>query len=488
MSVLKLDAAFRKQWADAGVAPAEPAADLAIARRLALGLTGTVPSLEELRQFEALAPADRLPWYVDHLLADRRFDDYLAERLARAAVGTEDGPFILFRRRRMVAWLSDQLREHRPYDALVRDLIAGTGLWTNHPATNFISVTSQADKDNQPDPIRLAGRVSRAFLGLRIDCAQCHDHPFANWTQGDFEGLAAFFGQTHVGLKGITDGDGEYKVEDRRTRAERTVAPKVPSHEDLLPADGARRQRLAEWVTHKKNPYFARAIANRTWALLTGKPLVDPVDNIPAEGFPPALQVLADDFAAHDYDLRRLIRVIAFSQAFRLDSASAKAIGDTEEAAWAVFPLTRLRPEQVAGGVLQASQVATLGSDSHILVRLIRFGSQNDFVTRYGDTGDDEFVSRGGTIPQRLLLMNGELVRERTKDSPFNATGRIATMAKDDGHAIETAYLATLTRRPTPDEAAQFAKQLADTTFPRSQRVEDLYWALVNSTEFSWNH
>jgi hypothetical protein len=488
-SVAKLDAAFADRWAAAGLTPAGPADDLVVARRLALGLAGTVPSLEEVRQFEALPPGERLAWWVDHLLADRRAHDFLAERLARAAVGTEDGPFLLFRRRRFVTWLADQVGANRPYDDLVRELITGEGVWTGKPAANFVTATSQQDKENAPDPVRLAGRVTRAFLGLRLDCAECHDHPFAAWKQSDFEGFAAFFGQTHVTFRGVTDGGGEFTVEDRRTRQPRTPAPAVPSHAELLPADGTRRERLAAWVTHPRNPYFARAAVNRVWAVVTGRPLVEPVDNLEVDDPHPALAVLADDFAGHGFDLHRLVRVIAASRAAGLDGvAGSREPTAEDEKAWAVFPLTRLRPEQVAGGVAQAASVTTLDARTHILFRLIRSGEQNEFVTRYGDGGADEFDARGGTIPQRLLLMNGKLVRERIAGTPLNASARIGWMAADDRAAVEAAYLACLTRRPTPAEAEHFERRLADPELPREQRMEDLYWALVNSTEFSWNH
>ena len=488
-AVAAVDAAVRQKWDEGHLRPAAPAGDLLVARRIALGLMGTVPSLEEIRRLEALPLADRLPWWLDHVLHDRRFADYFGERLARAYVGTEDGPFILYRRRRFVTWLADQVAAGRPYDALVRDLIAGEGVWTDNPATNFVSVTAQPDKQNQPDPVRLAGRVTRAFLGLRLDCAQCHDHPFAKWTQADFQGFSAFFGQTRIGFTGVGDGPGEYEVEERRTKEKHVVPPAVPLAPELLPAAGTRRQQLAGWVTHPSNPYFARAAVNRVWAILTGRPLVEPVDNLEADGpAPPALRVLVNDFAAHGYDLRRLIRVIAASEAFRLDSAAAHDVGEAHEKAWAVFPLTRLRPEQVAGGVLQASQVRTIDADSHILLRLVRYGEQNEFVQRYGDAGEDEFDGRGGTIPQRLLLMNGKVVRERIGEGPFNAATRIAWLAPDDPRAVEVAYLAVLTRRPTPEEAAHFEQALANVELKHAQRLEDLYWALLNSTEFSWNH
>ena len=266
-----------------------------------------------------------------------------------------------------------------------------------------------------------------------------------------------------------------------------TVAPRVSYSPELLPDHGTRRQKLAEWVTHPQNKYFARAAVNRVWALLCGRPLVEPIDNLELDvPMPPALQILADDFAEHGYDLRRLIRVIASTEAYRLDSAGPGA--EEEEKAWAIFPLTRLRPEQVACGALQATSVATLGAESHVVFRLIRYGQRNEFVKRYGDSGEDEFDGRTGTIPQRLLLMNGRLVRERIQEGPFSAPTRIAWLAPDDQKAVEVAYLAALSRRPTAAEAAHFEATLADTRIKRSQRLEDLFWALINSTEFSWNH
>ena len=126
--------------------------------------------------------------------------------------------------------------------------------------------------------------------------------------------------------------------------------------------------------------------------------------------------------------------------------------------------MTRLRPEQVAGAVFQAASLTTLGPQSHWFVRLVSYTGRNDFVRRYGDTGEDEFDARGGTIPQRLLLMNGEIVREKIKDDFFTAATRIAELAPDDRKAVETAYLAVLTRRPTPEESAHFVGRLAGTT------------------------
>lgn len=494
--VARVDASFRQRWKEKGLAPTAPATDLTVARRLGLGLMGTIPSLEEVRQFEYLPPDERLPWWIDHVLKDQRFSEYLAERLARAYVGTEGGPFIFYRRRRFVTWLGDQITRNTPYDALVRQLITAHGLWTNEPATNFITVTVRPDSKNQPAPVRLAGRVTRAFLGLRLDCAECHNerneekeqHRARLWKQSEFRGLAAFFGQTHLGFTGIHDGKGEYLIDDRKSKGPRTIEPTVPFAEELLPGDGTRRERLAVWVTHPKNRYFARAAVNRVWALLFGRPLVTPIDNLETFAYvPPALDLLADDFAANGHDLRRLIRIIASTEAYRLDSGGDPEPTEAHETEWAAFPMSRLRPEQVAGGVIQASSVDTIDLQSHVFTRLTKIFNLRDFLDRYGDTGEDEFEGRGGTIPQRLLLLNGQLTRERIKDDLLTATGRIAASRLDDARTIEAAYLTVLTRRPTAEEVAHFEAVLKEPG-PRGKKVEDLFWALINSTEFSWNH
>jgi hypothetical protein len=489
-TVSAVDAAFQQEWQAQKLQPAPQASDLALARRLALGLAGTIPSLEEIRQLEYLPPGERLVWWTDHLLQDSRHHEYFAERLARAYVGTDFGSFFLYRRNRFVVWLTQQMAQNRPYNHLVRDLISTQGIWTNEPAVNFISVTLKEDNGNQPDPVQLAGRTARAFLALRLDCAECHNHPYRPWKQSEFRELTAFYGQTKLGFRGIYDDPkAEYKIDDKRTGENKVIAPAVPFGADWLPQHGSRRERLAAWVTDRRNPFFAKAIVNRVWALMTGRPLVSPVDNLEdEEAHPPALQILAEDFVTHHYDIRRLIHLIASTEVFRRDSAADHELTDAHEEAWAAFPLTRLRPEQVAGGIIQASYVSTVDSQSHFFIRISRFGQLNEFLKRYGDTGEDDFEGRGGTIPQRLLLMNGQLTRERIKEELLSASGRIAAHPLDDAKAVEVAYLTVLTRRPTPEETAHFTGLLAEPGSTRARKIEDLFWSLINSTEFSWNH
>src|SRR5262245_60595278 len=497
-ALARLDGEFRAQWPSKDLAATPPADDLTLARRLSLALVGTTPSLEEIRALEAVPQAKRLEWWTSHLLEDRRFADYWAERLARIYVGSDRGPFIVFRRRRFTLWLSEQLAGGTPYDEIVRRLISEEGLWTGKPATNFITATANPNEKNQPDPVRLAGRTARAFLGMRIDCLQCHDDKLGNilvgspgnihdGTQADFHQLAAFFGQTRISLVGVQQGDQQYQTKYLKAESEEVVPAKVPFGREIFDGHGGRREQLARWVTHPLNKPFARATVNRVWALVFGRPLVEPIDDIPLVGqYPPGMQLLADDFVAHGYDLPRLIRLVAASDAFRRDSRADFDITEKHEQAWAAFPLTRLRPEQVAGSLIQASSLTTLNGDAHILLQLAKFGQTREFVERYGDLGEDEFVGRGSTIPQRLLLMNGQLVKERTQPNPLvSASTRIAALGGPPEKQIEAAYLTILTRRPSGKELAHFTRRLADREGRNQpEALEDLYWTLVNSTEF----
>lgn len=520
--VVKLvDAEFAADWDEAGLQPAPLADDLMWIRRLSLGLTGTIPSLQEIRAFEKARvfhagskqpPDDRIQWWLSHLFEGRRTSDYLAERFARAFVGVENGPFLIYRRRRFVSWLSNQFHENRPYDKLVRSLITAEGLWTSDPEVNFVTVTvDQNDKKNKPNEVKLAVRVTRAFLGVRIDCVQCHDdHLGDRWRQEDFHQLASFFAGADMNLSGIRENrTNSYKFKYRRERGEKVVLPVVPFRPELLPESGEPRRRLAGWVTHPNNRAFARAAVNRIWALMFGRPLVEPIDEIPLKGpYPPGLETLADDLIQHSFDLQRLIRVIAATRVFGLDSRVSEGhtpLTAEHDQHWAAFALSRLRPEQVAGSIIQAASLTAIDPDSHILFRMARAIQQGEFIKRYGDIGEDEFYFQAGTISQRLMMMNGSLVHKRIEDDLVaNAAARILATAHDDETVVEATYLAVLGRRPSPEEARYFVGLLSQkgSTLPterakaqkkkqarsRKEKQEDLYWALINSTEFSWNH
>jgi hypothetical protein len=206
------------------------------------------------------------------------------------------------------------------------------------------------------------------------------------------------------------------------------------------------------------------------------------------------MEILAEDFISHGYDLHRLIRVIVSTREFQMSSQSADPshpVTTAAENAWAAFPVTRLRPEQMAGSVIQAASLSTIDSETHVLFRIKRDIDVANFVKRYGDSGEDSFDDGGGTIPQRLLLMNGNMITNNTSGNPFiNASTRISLLAPDNATAVEAAYLSIFTRRPTPAESNHFTALLssAKSRNSRSSALSDLYWTLMNATEFSWNH
>lgn len=491
--------------ATAGVETAERAGNLTIARRLSLALVGNGMSLEELRAFESKSTQEQLTWWTDYLLTDRRWADNFAERFSRALVGTDNGPFVLFRRRKLNAWLSEQLSSGVGYDKIVREMLSAEGLWTDTPPVNFVTATMDEANEGRGDPIRLAGRTSRALLAQRIDCVQCHDdfigslnfgssaHPVAG-TQEHFHCLAAFYAGTALAdpvFSGITDDGQPYRVKYLGDTEESEVKPAVPFSPELLPTEGKPRVRLAAWVTDPDNRAFGRATVNRVWGLMFSRPLVDPVDSIPLDmPVPKVLDTLADDWSKHGFQIARLVRMIADCDAFQRDSRTDFEVTEQHEQAWSVFPLTQLRPDQVVGNLLQASKLSAMDSSSSVFRRLEAYGSKQNFLQLFGDRGEDEFESEAVTIAQRLIMMNGELAANRTGvDLINNAVTRIATLVADDQRAIELIFLATFNRPPSASETAAFGKELSDKSGDERKRaLSDIAWAMVNSTEFSWNH
>lgn len=498
-----LNDAFQSDWEQARISPASSAPPLKIARRLSLGLSGSIPSVQEIRVLQQQPSHEQIHFWVSHLLRQKRTSDFLAERLARALVGVEDGPFLLYRRRRFVDWLSNEIFTARPYDEIVADLLNDDGIWTDSPAVNFYTrnIVPDVGKDDVPDPITLAGRTTRALIAMRLDCLQCHDD-FMNeiylgdannlraGVQADFHQLAAFFSETRNTFFGIRDVKNQtipYQYKLIGEQSESILEPAVPYASELLGSEGSLRQRLTHWVTHRENRPFARSIVNRMWAIMTGQPLLEPVDNIPLGGpFPAALELLTTDFIDHDFSLHRLIHMIACCDAFQKDSVASFEIENVHTQKSAVFPMTRLRPDQMAGAVIQATSMRLVDENSHVLNRLKTFDQLSRFIRRFGDPGENEFESRGETVTQKLLMFNGKMVSECLKEN--SSVAEMHWLSPDDKTTVETIFLATLSRRPTGAEEEFFLDRLSDRTVSKKRQVADIYWSLINSLEFSWNH
>lgn len=503
-SAARLDAILAARATAAGIEPAAPADELTVLRRTWLALAGTIPSLEEIRRFEADPRPDRLDRWLAAILADRRSAEHLAAVLTEVFAGSDDGPPFVFRRDRFTAWLADALHAGRPFAKIVQEMVAGDGLWTSEPAVNFVT---QAAAGGRIDENALASRVARSFLGVRLDCAQCHDHPFAAWKQEQFEGLAACFAAVRISPLGVRDtGPAVLRIEPAMAAAgmmpeadgqpampavaARRVAPQVPFAETWFAGSGSPRHRLAAWLTHDGNRRFERAVANRCWAIAFGRPWHDPVDDVPDPAAEPGdddpLDVLGRAFRAGGGDLRDTLAAICSTAAFRrasthadLDDA-ARAPAVTE--AWAAFPLSQLPPGAMIAAMVQAGSIRTIDPDSHLLVRTVRFLRSADFTREYGGGNPTE----PATIPQALVRMNGRLARELCEANAFSGPGRVAGLAASDTARLDALFLACLTRLPHASEREALLQVLAAGEPARG--VEDLYWTLFNSAEFCWNH
>ncbi|MFG0255182.1 MAG: DUF1549 domain-containing protein [Rhodopirellula sp. JB053] len=554
---------------------ASPADWLTVCRRLSLALVGTGLSLEEIRKLETHPVYERVERHRESLLSDPRFHDYWAERFTRFYVGADEGPFLVYRRRRFRTWLSDQFASQVRYDDLVRRLITAKGLWTDRPEVNFYTVTFDSG-DGQPDPIRMAARTCRAFLGIRIDCLQCHDDFLGNvsmgdplWmggdddfregTQQDFHSLAAFFtAAKNEGLQGLKNRTPNYHYQYLDADEEVEVRPNVPYRRDLLdasetstdpntipndtspdtetetetektlvslnaneqttpteppqtdqpnttdapsPADPPtppdhwnQRRRLARWITHPENVQFARAFVTRAWTLMFGSPPGNAVDDLPLNEDPdPIVMTLSHAFIDSGYDIRNLIRMISDMPAFRVDSQSGEGddafeVTERHERAMAVFPIVRLRAEQVAGAAIQSSRVKTLDRETSFLLRFQQYQEEQDFLKRYGDMGEDEFARDTATITQRLVMLNGKLTSDVSKWNPvLNTSSHVGMFAADHAKVVESLYLATLNRYPTPRESEHFVGRIEESN-GRKNAIVDIVWVLLNSSEFAWNH
>ncbi|MBI1899589.1 MAG: DUF1549 domain-containing protein [Planctomycetia bacterium] len=366
----RLDAALAAQWQSQGVDPAGACDDAAFLRRAWLDPAGRVPPFLAARDFLASRDENKREKLVDTLLASDEFADYwgrvLTEMLTQQRPvrhETHDG-------RVLQKYLRDALAENKSYQAIARELIAGQGLSESSGPANFI-----LRYDAQPN--QLTGAVSKLFLGVSLQCAECHNHPFERWTQDDYRGMAAFFARVRRlddnnaadYLRAVVETRrGEFEIDDPQAKKvegeepkKLKIAPRLldgtsPQH------DLSRREALAQWATSAENPYFARNIVNRVWAQVFGRGLVEPLESLGAESPGPhaaVLDVLASDFSAGGFDLKQLLRTILLSRAYHLDSA-APADGGAEQAlaqvsSFARFPVRPLSVDQLYESIVQST-------------------------------------------------------------------------------------------------------------------------------------
>ncbi len=492
----RVDAVVAALWQHEKVAPTSPVDDAAFLRRVTLDLAGRVPSTEEVNTFLADRTADRRARLVERLLASPEFAEHWGRIWTEWLTGNRPVAQGNYDGRVLHAWLRDALREGKSYRQVVRELITGEGVSDRSGPANFLL-------RYEGKPVNLAGAVGKQFLGISLQCAQCHNHPYAQWKQPDFWGVAGFFGRLRVfdsggengqeGLRAVAEGRrGELQVPDLKakpkedgTRPMKVIAPRIPGGKEL--AKGVpRRKALADWVTSDENLYFARHAVNRVWGQLLGSRLEANLDFLEEDDqSQPRLQMLellARDFTAHDYDLRRLLRVVVLSRPYGLGSGDAPqgspaSLEQREEQLrqFARFTTRPLSPDQLLASIAQATGYQGEQPEQQ--------PDTDALLDREGDPSVDQLGERAKTLQRSLALMNGEYVQKAVQAC---AAVLLPEKKRPGANNIDHLFLATLARRPTAEEKTALL-ELAQSA-GGGEGLEDVIWSLLNSAEFNTNH
>jgi hypothetical protein len=494
-----IDRLIAARWASSGVTPAPAADDAEFLRRVALDVAGRIPTAAEARAFLDSKDPEKRRKLVESLLDGPAFVNHMTNVWVELLLPEAAGSFqVAFFADDFQVWLRKQFAERVPYDAFVRELLTV-------PVTNQLPFQRVGNQDPKPTPYaflaakdgkpeNLAASASRLFLGVRIECAQCHNHPFARWKREEFWGLAAFFS----GIQRQGGGDALFQGTDRPDRHEIEIpnskkvvqAAFFDGRDVTFPKGTPSRKILAEWLTSRENPYFARAAVNRLWAQFFGSGLVDPVDDMGASSepsHPELLDLLADQLSAHEFDLRYVIRAVTASRAYQLSSAGGSPSSD----AYHLFdrmPVRGLSPLQLYDSVIQATGLQreapqpqfVLGGDSPRRDFLERFASQDEKPTEHQTS-----------ILQALTLMNGRLVTDATSITRGATLPALAdAFFLDTPGKVEALYLATLSRRPRPDELERLVPYVdrGGPTLNPKKALADVFWSLLGSAEFVLNH
>ncbi len=467
--------------------PVSPAAnDAPFLRRVTLDLTGRLPAPDAVTAFLTDSDAHKRETLVDALLDSDEFNEYWTLQLAKLLRihpkgGNMQGAFAYHQ------WLAQQIREGVGYDQIARSVILAIG--DSHevgPANFYRTVNSTGEQ---------AEFMSELFMGTRLRCANCHNHPLDKWTQDDYHGLAAIFAKIEANGQVIkVKPSGEVIHPVTREKA----VPRIPG-DRFLPTDVTDgRLELVDWLTGMDNPYFAKAIVNRLWKAMMGRGLVEPVDDFRSTNpatHPELLTALADDFVAHDYDLRRTLKRIALSEAYAR-STNTLPQNATDDRFYSHALQKPLEPEVLADAISDVLDVPdTYGSEPEgtRAVSLFDPNTESDTLDVLGRCGRESSCETpaGATdgLQRKLHLFNGDLLNARI-GVPGSRLDRLVSMGKSPMEIVKEFYLAALSRHPT-DTEQQFWAQHIDVNAPaNSQRaiLEDIVWSLLTCNEFVTNH
>jgi hypothetical protein len=470
------------------IQPSAPADDATFLRRLSLDLTGRLPSPETVRVFIADRSRSKRTKMIDALIASPEYVDHWAVKWgdllqsSRKYLG-EKGAY------EFQHWIREAIASNRPYDVMVRELLTARGSSYDNPAANYFRVTRDAKPAME--------KTTQVFLGVRMVCAQCHDHPFERWTQNQYYEMSAFFSAVgiragfEVGEEIVFDARSDYEM--KHPKDGRVVKPQfmVASHAAPVPDGPQRRDALAAWLTSKENPFFARAIANRMWSYFLGKGIIDPVDDMRASNPPsnPALlDALTNDFVTHGFDLRYLMRTIVSSRTYQASIVTNEWNATDRDNFSHAIP-RRLSAEELMDAVASAAGVRPRFPDvpedtaaSQLVDPHIGREGFLDVFGRPARESSCECERRSDfSLPQALNLVNGRTISDAVADPK----GRVATLVlsgRSDEAIVDELYLAALSRLPTQQERQRAITYLSGTG--KASRVQDLLWALVNSKAF----
>jgi len=477
------------------IIPSPTVDDAEFLRRVSLDLIGLAPTPEEIRAFVADKSESRgkRSRMIDQLLARPEYVDNWTlkwgDLLQSSRRYLGDKGMWEFRE-----WIRDSIAQGKPYDKFVYELLTARGSAYENPAANFFRVTRNAKASME--------KTTQLFMGVRLVCTQCHDHPFEKWTQNQYYEMAAFFGS--VGLKpGFQSGDEIIydKREDNEVKHPKTGRVVPPKYlvasvgAPPIPANAERREALVEWLTSKENPFFARAVANRFWSYFLGRGIIEPVDDIRASN-PPAnealLEALTKDLTDHDFDLKHLMRIIVNSRAYQASIQTNVWNADDKVNFSHAMP-RRLSAEELMDAIAQAAGTRPKFPEVPPDTKAEEFPDphvgKDGFLDVFGRPAREsscECERRSDiSLPQALNLMNGKTIGDTIADSK----GRVAKLilSSAPNHAIvEELYLASLSRFPTAkeqDTAVSFLKAGES----RAAWAQDLLWSLMNSKAFLYN-
>jgi len=496
--VAQLNKLLSEYWQSQGIRPAEPATDAEFLRRVYLDLTGRIPMVSEVYQFLEDPSENRRVRLVDNLLAGRDHATHLAA-LWRTMLLPEGADVRgLGGTAKFDEWLADRFGENLPYDQLVSQLLLAEGRVRESGPLLFYATLKL-------NPEEIAAKTSRVFLGTRLECAQCHDHPFdEKISQLDFWGFAAFFAQISRPLGKMDSTSPVLRVRDNRQgevklpESEEVVFPKLPGDDKRTSEAGAengpsRRRQLVEWLVSPDNTQFSRAAVNRVWELLFGRGIIDPVDDMRADvepAMPGVLEALARDFTASRFDLRRLLRAIVLSDAYQL-SSRVETDDPSQTLCFARMNMKSLTASQLYDCIAVATrrEEPSHRSSQDGAVLRINNPTREAFIAQFRAPPGQRTDYQAG-IPQALTLMHGQLIHQATDLASSGLLKSLGAPFFSDQQRVDTLFLATLSRMPEFAERQEMVEYvaMAATEEERQHALGDVLWALLNSAEFTFNH